>query len=353
MFARLFRGMGSAKSGFFGVALLVTFLLPATALRAQAGDAGEASAPLADRVPANAVLYVGWHGADGLGPAYDKSRLKAVIDATDCAQFLDPFLPRAIERIEREDKDAANAIRMVLKIGKPMWEHPSAFFFRSIDWHGDNDMPMPHLALMCQAGADADTLEKELTDAVDEGMKQAPVKAGLVKVVRMDDIVAIVVGEQARMFPKAGQKSLADEAEFKSALSRVNKGPAAVGYVNFKRLRTVIDNGVKNQGDADAQKMWPKVRDASGIEGLNSAVWACGFDGKDWVDQGFVAAPAPRKGLLQLIDDQPISEEAVRLIPRTATLAGVARCDAAQCLDVFARSSATWTPMPGNSSTRV
>ena len=331
MFARSSRRAASDRLVSYIAALLVTFILTKSL---HAGPIEAKEAPLADRVPGNSIIYFGWHGTNGLGPAYEQSRLKAVIDATDCNQFFDPFLPQAIERIEKEDKDAANAIRTVLRIGKPMWKHPSAFFFRGIDWHGENEEPTPHLALLCQAGDDAADLEKELTEAVDGGMKQSPVQVP-VKVVRMGDIVAIVVGGQENMFPKPGSKSLAGDAEFKSAMSQVNKDPVSVGYVNFHHLRTLVDNAVEKQGDADAKKMWPKVRDASGLEGLASAVWACGFDGKDWLDEAFVSAPAPRKGLLRLMDDKPVTEEAIELIPKTATLAGVARCDAAQCLDVF------------------
>ena len=334
MFARPTHAAGSAHLGPFGFTLLVTLLLPAALLRAVPADPGSA-APLADRVPANAILYMGWHGADGLAPAYAESRLKGVIDTTDYNQLFEPFLPRVIERIEKEDKDAANAIRTVLKIGKPMWKHPSAFFFSGIDWNGDKDMPIPHLAFLCQAGDDAADLEKELTQAVAEGLKQIPAPLPIeIKVVRLDDVVAIVAGDQKILSAKA-INSLGTEEAFKAALSRVHKDPVALGYVNFQGLRHLIDAGVEKQGDAEAKTVWPKVRQASGFEGLGSAVWACGFDGKDWVDQAFVAAPAPRKGLLRLMDDKPITDEAIQLIPRTATLAGVARCDAAQCLDVL------------------
>src|SRR5438552_3037967 len=39
--------------------------------------------PLADRVPADAIVYIGWRGTQDLGPAYNGSHLKAVVDASD------------------------------------------------------------------------------------------------------------------------------------------------------------------------------------------------------------------------------------------------------------------------------
>ena len=35
---------------------------------------------LADRLPADTVVYVGWAGTDALGPAYEKSHMKGLID---------------------------------------------------------------------------------------------------------------------------------------------------------------------------------------------------------------------------------------------------------------------------------
>ena len=46
--------------------------------------AGQASAqPLADRVPADALVYIGWAGSQNLGPAYDASHLKAVAASSE------------------------------------------------------------------------------------------------------------------------------------------------------------------------------------------------------------------------------------------------------------------------------
>src|SRR5262245_32673120 len=39
-----------------------------------------AAQPLADRLPSDALLYIGWAGSDKLGEAYSKSHLKGVLD---------------------------------------------------------------------------------------------------------------------------------------------------------------------------------------------------------------------------------------------------------------------------------
>jgi len=42
---------------------------------------------LADRIPGDAEIYIGWRGSDDLGPGYDSSHLKAVIDASKFSQL--------------------------------------------------------------------------------------------------------------------------------------------------------------------------------------------------------------------------------------------------------------------------
>lgn len=347
---------------------LAAFLLPATALRARAADredgggaggAGAAGrgpssvAPLADHVPPHAVLYVGWHGANGLGPAYDGSHLKAVIDATDFKQLCDPFLPQLLQRVEQENKEAANAVRTALDVAKPMWQHPSAFVFAGIDWTRDKQ-PTPHLALLCQAGKDAQSLEKELRQTVEEAMKDAPPDLPAhVEVVRHGGLVAVVVGGEKAIFPAAPREgklaaSLATDEGFKSALGHVGKDAAFTGYVDFDRIRELINTAVDRNGDDQARRMWPKVRDATGFRDLHNLVWTSGFDGKSWADQAFIAAPAPRHGLLALCDAAPVSDEALKSIPQSATLAGAGSVDGAKVLDTIRQVAREVDPQAGD-----
>ena len=49
--------------------------------------------PLADRVPADALLYFGWSGSENIGATYDQSRLKAVLAALRRLGFEPPGTP--------------------------------------------------------------------------------------------------------------------------------------------------------------------------------------------------------------------------------------------------------------------
>jgi hypothetical protein len=79
--------------------------------------------------------------------------------------------------------------------------------------------------------------------------------------------------------------------------------------------------------------MWPRVREAVGLDGLKRVIWTEGFDGKEWGTRVFVEAPAPRRGVLALLGSQPLGDELLKSIPSTATVAGASRFDLVKFID--------------------
>src|SRR3982751_1703418 len=88
------------------VALCTALLLVVTLLASRAALAQ----PLADRLPADTVVYVGWAGADSLGTQYEASHLKAVLEASNVPKLFDEFLPRVIEKIRQEEPQARDVL---------------------------------------------------------------------------------------------------------------------------------------------------------------------------------------------------------------------------------------------------
>src|SRR5438034_11671271 len=80
---------------------------------------------LVDRVPADAMVYVGWRGSDSMGTAYDGSHLKAVLGESNVPQIFSEFFPRLIERVGKEEPQAAEVMKIVMAIGAAMWRQPS------------------------------------------------------------------------------------------------------------------------------------------------------------------------------------------------------------------------------------
>src|SRR5947209_2553065 len=92
-----------------------------------------AQSPLADRVPADAIVYVGWRGSADLGPGYPQSNLKAVLDDSNVPEFIDRFLPEVIDKLGQMNPEAGQVGQLVAAIAKPSWRHPTAFFFSGVE----------------------------------------------------------------------------------------------------------------------------------------------------------------------------------------------------------------------------
>src|SRR5439155_3422358 len=108
----------------------------------------------ADRVPADALVYLSWRGIDDLGPGYDGSHLKAVLDASEVGKLIHEAIPQLGKRLGDQDQTAAQVYDKLANIAGPLLSHPSAFYFGGLDLT-DKEHPIPHLALLCDAGKDA------------------------------------------------------------------------------------------------------------------------------------------------------------------------------------------------------
>lgn len=283
-----------------------------------AGAAEAHGQSLADRVPADAVLYVSWRGSDALGSAYQDSRLKAVLADSQIPALLDQFLPQVMEKAGSLNPQAAKVGQLVSDLGKPLWHYRSAFFFAGLV-EGEQS-PVPRLAIISQAGADAEELRKKVSELLEQqGAPPFPIH-----VAKVGDLVVVTVGyekaEDALVTASGETQPLAKDPIFVKALAHVDAEAAFMVYVSGPRLLKLIEN----LPDADPQfkENWPKVRDALGIKGLESIILSSGFDGKDWGSRVFVGAPAPRSGALAMMGGAPLPDETLRTIPVTATVAG-------------------------------
>jgi hypothetical protein len=296
--------------------------------------------PLADRVPGDAIVYVGWTGADSMGPSYAKSHLKAVLDAANVSKLVDEFLPRAFERMAQAEPGAREGMAGLSASGHT-WRHPTAFYFTGVDANVPGG-PQPKFTLVCRAGKDADAMHAQLQEA----FGGAPAGPWPARVFRSGEFVGITNdGDRNDAAVAAlGANSLAANARFKAAISKAMREPALAAYVDAEALTAVIDKLVQAGGDPQAAATWPKVREATGLAGLKRVIWTQGFDGADWGTQVFLEAPSPRKGLLAMLDAKPLGDDVLKVIPVTATMAGVSRFDPGGLLDGIRAAAATIEP---------
>lgn len=284
-----------------------------------------AAQPLADRIPADAIVYVGWAGAESMGPGFEASHLKALLDSAEIGRWINDVVPQLMRRAGEEGMpvDMASASGLLA----PMWRHPTALYIGPVDMAGEQG-PVPRVALLCDAGKDAASLQQNLQRLIKEqGGENAPVP---VAVRKTGNVVALVIGKtpelDAVLGGKGKGKTLQAVKSFAAALS-AQKSPVIAGYIDAEAIVRFADQMVGEQPDAEVKEGWPAARDALGLAGLKRVSFAMGFDGKDWGTHAFIEAPAPRKGLMSMMDSEPVSDDVLGAIPSAATMAGVARLD--------------------------
>src|SRR5687768_1148782 len=101
-----------------------------------------AAQPLADKVPANALVYVGWSGSSKLGTAYEQSRLKAFLQSSDLPELFTEFLPKVSAKVGSQNMQAGAMFDLASSLGSPMSRHPTALYWAGVDFT-DPRNPMP------------------------------------------------------------------------------------------------------------------------------------------------------------------------------------------------------------------
>ena len=291
--------------------------------------------PLADRIPNDALVYVGWRGINSMGPDFERSHFKAVLEATGPEDLFEQFIPQLIERLSEEDRQMADRVQFVAEAARLMWRHPTAFYFGGFELTGEAGLS-PRIGLICQAGADARPVKVRLEELAEQiGATE------LMSVAQHGDRLVLTLGNatlSAKLAndPGAGA-SLAEDAALKSALTQVHEDPAAIVYVNVQGLLDEARAHVQGMFD-EARQVLPQDNSMAaavllhvslviGLESVPHAIWTAGFEGRNWGQRLFVAAPQPRAGLVALMVSDPVTDEIFRVVPMTAATANVARAD--------------------------
>ena len=162
--------------------------------------------PLADRVPGDAIVYIGWRGTADPGSGYAASRLKQVVDQSNISAAMNDFVPRALKRIGMINADAKEATDIIASFGGAMWKNPTAMYFAGVDFQngGPGGGPMPRFGFVCQAGAAAKDVQAKLEQLLAKSAHPVP---GL-EVFQEGDLIH---GNHALRFPwTASRRRLGD-----------------------------------------------------------------------------------------------------------------------------------------------
>lgn len=339
--------MGGRAVGFLSTTILrediVVRTLLATLVVAMA-SAVAMGQPLSERVPGDAVVYVGWQGSGAMPAAYANSHLKAVLEASTLPEVFSEYLPRLTQRIAREQPMAAGPMQVVTAIGARLWRYPTAYYVADLGW-ANAAGPRPRAGLICQAGAEADALLGEIQPLLD-------VAAGApfpIRAAKVGDLVVVSVGyeQAAQAVAGEGAASLKANAKFQQAVAQVQADAVIAVYVDGEAALELVNQGAQLAGE-EAGNQWAKARDALGLAGFKQLIFTGGFDGKEWSTRGFIAAPAPRTGLLTILEGKPLSEAMLKSIPQSATWVVAGQCDLAKVIDTARGVVGGIEPQAGN-----
>ena len=265
---------------------------------------------LSDRIPGDAILYIGWQGTDSPGPGYDGSHLQALLQSSQIRQLFAESFPKLIDRVAQQDQNSAAILRTVMDLGASVAKHPTAIYFGGMDTVAGQ--PIPKIALFCDAGPDAVSLSQRVNDLLAKGGPQVPFKC---TVVGQTVVVSITTMAEHPDNPLSANK------DFTAILGQLNQQPVGVFFMNATAAWAFVDQ-MMQMAPPNVQQGWPQIRDSLGLSGIKAIAATCGFDGKNWSNQCMIAAPQPRSGALAAMAGAPLNDNLINLIPQSATMAG-------------------------------
>ncbi len=293
-----------------------------------------------EKVPADALVYVGWEGSVALGKSYDASHLKGMIDALGLKEYIAAALQK-----QQQGRDAAKLEQEQLAqdLFTAVSKSPTVFYCGPFDF--SVQPPRPRIAVFSKVGAaDATALAARLNKAAKDSTdpKKQPTEASAEQ-----EMLTVLVGDAADLKTRlAGAKehSLSTLKEFQDAMNSLSgakheQAPACV-FINAELALQSINEGVAASDNAQARMGWPKVVDALGLDAIRNMAWIGRFDGADWTNDSLVSFTAKRSGLAGFLDNKPLSADALKMIPKNATVASVIRFDGVRLLNDI-RAAAT------------
>lgn len=290
---------------------------------------------LIEQVPSSAALYAGWRGADDLGPDYEGSNLQGMLEEIGLRDAV-PEVMELIEQLGEEGKikgDEAQMAAMAATLLSSAWADGGAMYMLPPEQNGP---PIPRLCVMWNKGDVQAQLREALNMVVGILGEQLPTFTG-----ELDGVMYLSIG-----FNPADADGdfapLSDSARFKTAAKHIQGDAALMVYVDAKEWIKQLDqfaqmmrDQAEDSGPANPfGQMWPTVRDATGLAGVDSLAFSAGLKDKNWHSRMFLGAPVPRRGLLSLLDHEPIEPASLLYVPKTATYLQVFSMQPSRVLDV-------------------
>jgi len=290
--------------------------------------------PLIEHVPDNAALYIGWRGTEDMGPAYEGSNIQGVVEEAGLVSAIPQLIETMQQAVQAEDVDPQ--VNMLVNMGGDLWGQlwakGGAMYLLPPE---ENGPPVPRLAMMWAGAKDNDKVRgslEQLAKMIND-MEQVPVflsEAG--------DALVLSAGF------KPGDwdfNSLGKTERFTSAAGRIQSDGALIAYIDMQEWIAQVDTFAQMMqrraaewGEEDPfATMWAKLRDVSGLTGVTRLMMTAGIQDKNWHTRVYLEAKAPRRGVLSLVDNKPITVDNLAHVPKSATYLQVFSLEPAKLMD--------------------
>ncbi len=238
--------------------------------------------PLADRVPADAVRYIGWRGVDAAKQDYQGSHLQGLVSQTPINELISEVLPTLLAQRRTEFPPPARMLEKDVSALLPaLWHRPWAL---SLSVQQVQGQPMPAGQLMIDAGPDADAVRASASHLVALALQSAGFDTPPMQVQTAAGRVTISFGRSTNDQALA-DNTLADDVRFKTALAQMPDGGLVTVYLDARRM-------IELASAAPGSQINPQVIHDLGLDGLEQVVATMGFDGRRWQTHLFIHAPA-------------------------------------------------------------
>ncbi|MCG3181810.1 MAG: hypothetical protein BIFFINMI_04233 [Phycisphaerae bacterium] len=354
------------------VGLLVVFTaLPALGQPAMpAAPAAAAACPLADKLPGQSLLYIGWGGIDANRAALKQTGLSRTIHDPE----VEPHLKAALEQAEAflskkagMPKGMFDSVQsLVFDVALP---RPGALSLVKLELPqgGQNadrhQAPVVEVVLLIDLGAQAGQtpakvdrlLTQLLPAATRDKIQQKNADGSAYKAVQKDaDSPSLCWGEHkghlvltlgaesaiADMFKRLdggdAMPSLAGNPQFARAMARVPGSLLAI-YADTARFRKdllpiVLGSAIRNDSKREQIN---KALDVSGLLAIDAASLGLAPSGRDFVTRVYLQTPQGKPGLLVLADQKPIATDLLMTVPSDATFLLAVSEDRTKVLNEF------------------
>ncbi len=310
--------------------------------------APEEKRPVESFLPANSVLYIGWDGTMHHKEAWEKT---VAYEALEKSGLLGTLTKIAFSYVPPEHKADAGTVRDLLK------SIAQKGLSLSLSFTKGTDIPLVVLVLQ-DAGELAPVIGARLPRLFGESMKfeSLTIRGRQVMRARSPGHEGVEIawwadgGHLVAVFGKDAVESVLDVAEGKSPAiitsanwrkyreDHAEFDPAFCGWLDVAALKTrFADHVVRAQSETQPQLTVGQLMTIFGVDRMGSVICRYGFRDRALISKVLVEAPAPRTGVMALMDQPPLTLADLPPLPKDATTLVACSFDGSKTYDVLVK----------------